>query len=142
MKKIIRKAFRFRINTNKELNHQLSEHVGCCRFLWNKALALNLSRLEKGQKILWYEELSFWMTLWKQSEEYGFLKEPPSQTLQQKLKDLDRSFRDAFDKKQPLKRIPKFKRKWISDSFRYPQGFKVLEEANRIFLPKDRMGFL
>ncbi len=133
---IVRKAFRFRINTNMELSHQLSEYVGCCRFLWNKALALNLSRLEEGQKILWYQELNFWTTLWKQSEEYGFLRKAPSQTLQQKLKDLDRAFQDAFDKKQPLKRIPKFKRKWVSDSFRFPQGFKILEAKNRIFLPK------
>jgi len=136
MKKIIRKAFRFRINANTELIHQLSEYVGCCRFLWNKALALNLSRLEESQKILWYQELSFWMTLWKQSDEYSFLSKAPSQALQHKLKDLDRAFRDAFDKKQPLKKIPKFKRKWTSDSFRYPQGFKVPKNTNRIFLPK------
>lgn len=136
MKKIIRKAFRFRLNTSIEKNKQLSEYVGCCRFLWNKALALNLSRLEKGQNILWYQELSFWMTLWKKSDEYGFLKAAPSQALQQKLKDLDKAFRDAFDKKQPLKRLPKFKRKSISDTFRLPQGFRILEKESRVFLPK------
>lgn len=136
MKKIIRKAFRFRLNTSAELNGKLSEYAGCCRFLWNKALAMNLSRLEEGQKILWYQEFSFWMTLWKQSDEYGFLRRAPSQTLQQKLKDLDRAFRDAFDKKQPLKRLPKFKRKWLADSLRFPQGFQLLENNSRIFLPK------
>jgi len=48
--------------------------------------------------------------------------------------NLDRAVKEAFDKKNP-KRFPTFKKKWIStDSFRYPQGFKI--EGNRIFLPK------
>jgi putative transposase len=54
--------------------------------------------------------------------------------LQQKLKDLDRAVKDAFDKNQPDKRFPVFKKKFLHDSFRYPQGFKL--EGNRIFLPK------
>ena len=80
--------------------------------------------------------MSFWLTLWKKSEEYGFLKDPPSQALQQKLRDLEKAFKDAFDKKQPLKRIPKFKRKGMSDTLRYPQGFKLDERNRRVFLPK------
>ncbi len=51
--------------------------------------------------------------LWKQSEEYGFLKEAHSQALQQKLKDLDR----AFDRAQPGKRLPRFKQRGVGDSF-------------------------
>ena len=39
-------------------------------------------------------------------------------------------------KKQPLKRIPKFKRKGMSDTLRYPQGFKLDERNRRVFLPK------
>jgi putative transposase len=49
--------------------------------------------------------------------------------LQQSLKNLDRAFKDGFDKTQPLKRIPNFKKKGIStDSIRYPQGFKIVQE--------------
>ncbi len=59
---------------------------------------MNLDRLEKGQGILWYHEMAFWLKFWKQSEEYGFLRECPSQVLQQKLMDLDRAFRDCFDR--------------------------------------------
>ena len=55
---------------------------------------MNLDRLEKRQPILWYNELAFWLTVWKRPEEYVFLKECPSQVLQQKLKDLERAFRD------------------------------------------------
>ena len=136
MNKTIRKAFKFRLNTTPEINQKLVNYAGGCRFVWNKALALNLARLNQKQPILWYEELNFWATLWKKSEEYGFLKDLPSQVLQQKLKDLDKAFKDAFDKNQPLKRIPVFKRKGQSDSIRYPQGFKVDQQGSRVFFPK------
>ena len=95
---------------------------------------MNLERLEKRHPILWYNELAFWLTVWKQSEEYGFLKECPSQVLQQKLKDLERAFKDCFDRNQPLKRIPVFKKRGLNDSIRFPQGFKI--DNRRIFLPK------
>ncbi len=95
---------------------------------------MNLDRLEKRQSILWYNELAFWLPLWKRSEEYGFLKECPSQVLQQKLKDLERAFRDCFDKNQPLKRLPVFKKRGLNEGIRFPQGFKI--DNRRLFLPK------
>jgi putative transposase len=138
MNKIIRKAFKFRLNTDAELNQKLSHYAGGCRFVWNKALALNLARLEQKQPILWYDELDFWTKLWKHSDDYHFLKDVPAQALQQKLMDLAKAFTDAFDKNQPLKRLPVFKRKGRThaDKFRYPQGFKIEQKTNRIFLPK------
>jgi transposase len=125
--------FKFRLNPTPEQAQQMVEFAGANRFVWNKALALNLSRLENNQPLLWYFELVYWLGLWKQSEEYGFLKSVHSQPLQQTLKDLARAFSDAFDKTQPLKRIPRFKKKGAGgtsrDSFRYPQGCKLDEKA-------------
>ncbi|MDN3508521.1 MAG: hypothetical protein P0S93_00570, partial [Candidatus Neptunochlamydia sp.] len=83
----------------------MDEYSGHCRFLWNK----------------WYHEADYFSKLWKKSEEYGFLKDAPAHCLQQKMKDLDKAFKDGFDKKQPLKRIPKFKRRGLNDSFRFPE---------------------
>ena len=136
MSKTIRKAFKFRLNTSAAVNQKLTHYAGGCRFVWNKALALNLARLEQKQPLLWYDELDFWSKQWKKSVEYGFLSELPSQAIQQKLMDLDKAFKDAFDKNQPFKRLPVFKRKRQADSFRYPQGFKIDQQGNRIFLPK------
>jgi len=136
MKKTLRKAFKFRLKVTPEINQKLGRFAGDCRFVWNKSLSLNLTRLEQKRPIIWYEELNFWATLWKKSDEYGFLANLPSQVLQQKLKDLDKAFKDGFDKKQPLKRLPKFKRKGMADSFRYPQGFKVDQDKSKVFLPK------
>jgi len=136
MKKTLRKAFKFRLKVTPEISQKLGRFAGECRFVWNKSLSLNLTRLEQKLPIMWYEELNFWATLWKKTDEYGFLANLPSQVLQQKLKDLDKAFKDGFDKKQPLKRIPKFKKKGLADSFRYPQGFKVDQDKSQVFLPK------
>lgn len=65
---------------------------------------------------------------------YRYLKDCHSQVLQQKLKDLDRAFRDCFDKNQPLKRLPTWRKQMVHDSFRFPQGFKLANR--RIYLPK------
>ena len=120
----VRKAYKFRLKTNRDIESKLLRFCGSSRFLWNKYLALNLERLEKGQPLLWYQELAFWLTLWKQSDEYGFLKECPSQVFQQKIRDLERAFKDCFDKTQPLKRLPVFKKKGRGDGIRFPRGLK------------------
>ncbi len=117
------------------MEHILRIMAGHARFVWNKFLAMNLSRLRNGQKILWYDEMAWFLKLWKQSNEYGFLNEAHSQVLQQKLMDLAKAFRDAFDRNQPGKRIPRFKEKGRNqDSIRFPQGIKV--SNRRVWLPK------
>jgi putative transposase len=130
----IRKAYKVRLKTNTNIERDLVRYCGSARFLWNKCLALNLDRLENGHKLLWYNEHAFWLKLWKRSAEYGFLRECPSQVLQQKLMDLDKAFRDCFDRKQPMKRLPVFKRKGRGDGMRFPQGFRI--DNRRLFLPK------
>ena len=136
MKKTLRKAFKFRLKVTPEISQKLSRFAGECRFVWNKSLSLNLTRLEQKLPIMWYEALNFWATLWKKTDEYGFLANLPSQVLQQKLKDLAKAFKDGFDNKQSLKRIPKFKKKGLADGSRYPQGFKVDQDKSKVFLPK------
>lgn len=128
------KAYKFRLKTNLEIEALFHQYSGCCRFVWNKMLSLNLYRLKNRLPLIGYYESAWFLTLWKQSEEYDFLRFAPAQALQQSLKNLDRAFRDAFDKKQPLKRLPRYKKKGRHNSFRYPQGFKL--EGNRVFLPK------
>lgn len=136
MKKTIRKAFKYRLKPTPEQSQKMTGFAGCNRFVWNKALAMNLFRLENKQPILWYQEMAYWLKLWKESDEYGFLADCHSQVLQQKLKDLDKAFKDGFDKTQPLKRMPVFKKKGLGDRFRYPQGFKLEQDKSQIFLPK------
>ncbi len=130
---LIRKAFKYRLKTNGQVESKMAQFAGCCRFVWNKALALQKERLEAGECCLSYAKLCELLVECKNEEETSFLKEVPSQALQQTLKNLDKSLKEAFDKKNS-KRFPRFKKKGQHDSFRFPQGFKI--DGNRIFLPK------
>ena len=53
--------------------------------------------------------------------------------LQQSLKDLESAFKNFFAKRADF---PKFKRKGEKDRFRFPQGFKLEQQNNRVWLPK------
>jgi putative transposase len=128
---IIRKAYKYRLKECLKVLKLSAQTAGCCRLIWNRALALQKSRLDNGLKILAYAEACKELAQWKKESELFFLNDVPSQALQQELKDLDRAIREALYKK---KGFPHFKKKFKNDSFRYPQGCKI--EGNRIFLPK------
>jgi len=92
-------------------------------------------RLEHKIPISWYHELNWNMVnFWKKSEEMIWLNDAPRQSLIQILKQFDRAMRDYFDKNQPNKQLPRFKKKGVKDSFLFPQGISL--EGNRIKLPK------
>lgn len=133
---IIKKAYKFRIKTTPDLAEKFLRFAGHCRFVWNKVLEINRQRLKDGHLIMRYYEADFWSKMWKKSEEYGFLAECPAHLLQQKLKDLDKAYRDAFDKNQPNKRLPRRRKRMQHDSFRFPEPKQFELEGNRIKLPK------
>ncbi|MDX8387632.1 MAG: transposase [Ghiorsea sp.] len=132
---IIRKGMKYRLEPSAAQRADMVMFAGHNRAVWNKALALTKDRLERKVPIVWRHELEWNLThIWKKSEEMSWLNEAPSQSLQQTLKQFDRAIRDCFDKNQPHKRMPRFKKKGVKDSFVFPQGISV--EANRIKLPK------
>ena len=144
MKRI--QVYKFRLVPTPEQETLLSRHAGCVRFVWNKALDLQKKRLEAGIPLLSYGDMAKLLTLWRSSEEYGFLAEGPVHPQQQTLKNLDRAIWEALDRKNP-KRFPRFKRKGEGDSLRYPDPLQVKldlstrdEEGRtvhpRLFLPK------
>ncbi|MDR0827289.1 MAG: transposase [Desulfovibrio sp.] len=126
-------AYKFQLRPKAEQETQMRRFAGCCRFLWNKALALEKEAYEKGEKRNGYYKLAALLRDWKAQEETAFLTEAHSQILQQTLKDLDRAYVNFFQKRAEL---PRFKKKGTHDAFRYPQGFKLDESNSRIFLPK------
>jgi putative transposase len=132
---LIRKGYKFRLKTTADQEQILSQFAGCCRFVWNKALAVQDELFQaEGEKILSKTKLLNLLPEWKQ--EHLFLKEAHSQILQQTLIDLDRAYQNFFRR---LKHgedpgYPRFKKKFVHDSFRFPQGFKV--KGRHVYLPK------
>src|SRR5438874_1634354 len=109
--------------------------AGSCRFVYNKALALNTERYNQKEKRLGYARLCALLPNWKR--EHPFLSEVPAQALQQALKNLERAYSNFFQKRAEF---PKFKKKGQRESFRVPQGFEVDNGNGRVKVPK--MGWL
>jgi len=128
-------AFRFELMPNGQQERQMRRFAGACRFIYNKALALQKERYERGEKKLGYAGLCKLLTEWRNSAETAWLADAPIHPLQQKLKDLERAYSNFFAKRADF---PRFKKKGRSDSFRYPDPKQIkLDQGNsRIFLPK------
>ncbi|MBE7527037.1 MAG: IS200/IS605 family element transposase accessory protein TnpB [Burkholderiales bacterium] len=126
-------AYRFELQPNGEQQHLMRRFAGSCRYVYNKTLALQQERHEAGEKKLGYAALCKALTEWKGQPQTLWLNETPSQALQQALKNLERAYKNFFEKRADF---PRFKKKGVSDSFRYPQGIKLDQGNSRVFLPK------
>jgi len=128
-------AYKYQLKTNKIQDHLLNQFAGAQRYVWNKILAYQNERYRLGEKKLSYIQCANLLPLLKKEIETVWLKEIPSQTLQQTLKDLDRAYTNFF---QGRAELPRFKKRGVRDSFRYPDGkqIKLEQHNNRIFLPK------
>ncbi len=77
------KAYRFRLEPTPTVARGMGRVAGCCRFVFNRGLALERERFERKEKHLGY-------------------------ALQQVLKDLDPAYRNFFEGRADL---PRFKKK-------------------------------
>jgi putative transposase len=124
-------AFKYELMPDGNQQRDMRRFAGSCRFVYNKALALQNANHEAGNKFIRYVEMANQLPAWK--SEFAWLKESPSQALQHALKNLDRAFTNFFEKRAEY---PCFKKRGYGDSFRFPQGFKLDQANSRIFLPK------
>ena len=124
-------AYKYRIYPTKEDKILLAKHFGCCRFLYNYFLTYRKSEYEQGNKISYYitqKEL----TKMKAREEYSWLNEVASQSLQVAIQQLDDAYKKFFRQQGGY---PNYKSKHNStQSCSFPQNIKL--EGNRVFLPK------
>jgi len=124
-------GYKFELMPSGEQLRHLRRFAGSCRFVYNKALALNKLRYENKEKRLGYAGVCALLPNWKM--EHDWLSDTPSQALQQSLKDLERAYTNFFKKRAMF---PDFHKKGRKDSFRIPQGFEADNENGRIKLPK------
>ena len=128
----ILKAFKFELMPNGAQVHKMKQFCGCSRFVFNRALAYQNEQYQKDNSFKFsYRKIADLLPEWKR--EFTWLKNCHSQVLQQSIKDLDKAFENFFAKRA---NFPNFKCKGEQDSFRFPQGCKLEQENNRIYLPK------
>jgi putative transposase len=128
-------AFQFEVQLDGEQEGDMFRFSGCCRFVFNKALALQKENYEAGKPFISYESMAKQLTEWRNATETPWLKEAPCHSLQHALKDLEKAYKNFFAKRSGF---PRFKKKGNGGSFRYPDPKQIkLDQANsRIFLPK------
>ena len=128
-------AFKYELMPDGEQQRQMRRFSGSCRFVFNKALALQKENHAAGGKFIGYVAMAKQLTTWRSNAETAWLQAAPVHPLQHALKDLEKAYKNFFLKRADF---PRFKKKGQSDSFRYPDPKQIkLDQANsRIFLPK------
>ena len=128
------KGVKFRAYPNKEQQNLINRTLGCCRLIYNKGLAMRSVSYSNGEKI-GYNQTSAMLTDLKKQADFAFLKDVDSIALQQSLRDLDRGFKNYFEKRA---RHPQFKSKHNNhQSYRtINQGDNIRIVGKYIKLPK------
>ncbi len=73
-----RQAFKYELRPTSEQQHDMRRFAGSCRFVFNKALALQKARYEQGEKKLGYAGLCKVLTEWRNSSDTPWLAETPT----------------------------------------------------------------
>ena len=133
--KVVNKTYKFRIYPNKEQEILLSKHFGCSRFVYNHFLNERKEQYQKDKKSDNYYVQAKSLTELKKTEDYNWLKEVNSQTIQFALRNLDTAYINFF---RGNAQFPNFKSKKHKNTFTIPQ-FGRLDE-NRIIIPKFKVG--
>jgi putative transposase len=128
-------AFKFELRPNGAQMRDMRRFAGSCRFVFNKALALQRSQHACGERFIGYLAMAKQLTEWRNGAETPWLKDAPVHPLQHALKDLERAYKNFFARRADL---PRFRRKGSGESFRNPDAkqFEIDPSNSRIKLPK------
>ena len=132
----INRAYKYRIYPTKQQEVLLEKHFGSCRFVFNYFLNRRKTAYLENKLTLNYYDLASELTELKHKEEYKWLKEVNSQSLQQALRNLDVAYNNFFTKKN---KFPKFKtKKDNKKSFCVQQSKEI--KGNKLSIPKFKEG--
>ena len=121
-------AYKYRLNVRERATATHSSRlVGCCRFVWNRALGMS------KDKYPGFKALCAMLPAWK--KELPWLAECDSIALQQVLRNFDRAWQNFFQFPESFNR-PVAKHRFVHDSFRVVGAAAFKTGTNRIWLPK------
>ena len=133
--KLMHKSYKYRIYPTKEQESLLSKHFGHCRFVFNHFLNERKEKYLNEKTSLNYYDNARTLTKLKKDEEFVWLKEVNSQSLQASIRNLDTAYKNFFNKQN---KFPKFKSKYNRQSFKVPQN--VLVDDDKLVIPKFKEG--
>lgn len=128
---IVTKTFKYRIYPTEQQKVLFAKHFGAKRFVYNRFLNERQKTYLENKKSLNYYDNAKALTELKKNEQYSWMKEINSQTLQSALRDLDSAYNRFFRKQA---KFPKFKSKHDKQSFKIPQFVEY--ENGQLWIPK------
>ena len=109
-------SYEYRIYPNSEQREMVARTFGCCRFVYNRALAVRKDAYDAGEAVPSIFDCIKMIPKWKADPETAWLKEADSAALQQSLRNLGSAYGNFF--RAPGKvGFPKFKSKRSHQSY-------------------------
>ena len=130
------KSYKIRIYPTKEQEELIWKHIGCCRFIYNQMLAKEIESYNQGEK--YSGQFGMINKLPELKEDFPWLKEASSASLQLELGDLHNAYQNFFRraKKKQNPGFPKFKSKKRSKA-KYPVNMQRMHfEENHVQIQK------
>ena len=127
------RAIKMRIYPNLMQRDKIIANFGCCRFVWNKLLDMQIERYKNGGSYVNEFGMDYLIKCLKQ--EYPFLKKAESSSLQYVSRDLNSAFQKLFKEHSGY---PKFKsRKFPKQSYQSSYNKNICQVGeHQLKLPK------
>lgn len=110
------KAYKYRFYPTPEQENLLRRTLGCCRYVYNRALATRQEAYTQRQEKLSGYALNKMLPVWKKEEETEWLADVSAVALQQSINNLEVAYQNFFAKRA---QFPTFKRKGSGGSCRF-----------------------
>ena len=124
------RTLKLKLRPNATQAKQLSYQCSLVRHVYNWGLNRRIEHYKETSKGLTYNQQSAEMTAYKKANEW--LYDCPANSLQHSLKDVERAFKNFFERRA---KFPKFKSKHSAmPSMRHPNGCQL--KGKKIKLPK------
>lgn len=129
------KGYKICLYPTKEQEQMFLKHIGCCRFIWNHMLDIQINNYKNGGKFISAFSMCNMLTHLKQDGEHDWLSEVSNASLQNECKDLAHAYKMMWNAKNGF---PKFKsKKSVKKSFPVSSDKKALYFLEkRVQIPK------
>ncbi|MDE5834138.1 MAG: transposase, partial [Ruminococcus sp.] len=102
------KSYKFRIYPNSEQRILMAKTFGCCRLVYNYFLNRKIKLYQADKSSISYAQCNKELTTLKKTDEFSFLSEVDSMSLQNSLRNLDNAYKKFFKENAGY---PRFKSK-------------------------------
>jgi putative transposase len=125
----LKTTYQYRLYPREEQQALLERMFGAVRYVWNFMLGVKRDAYEFGEVTLDYYDCQNSLPFLKSVD--TFLLDAPAQALQVACRNLERAYKNFFEKRS---QFPSFKRKAEKQSLTFPQGVKI--GCDNITFPK------